>query len=298
MTKKIMPLINLKKILTLLPLIIFLTSCQNNFDSKNAIALDKQGSNDQEKTIIATYKGGKVTLKDFNSELEKIIEKDAKLKGITFEKLNSEQKEIIIKEFVVKELASKEAKKRNLNKDSDYQNALKNFESELLKQKLVFDLIKKASDEKNVKKNYDEIVAKLKGKKDIRISYIAVKNAKEAEIIHQNLIKFPNNFFSQAKRKSIDKETAKNGGDLGFVIEEALPSEVLIQAKLLQKNQISKPFFTNNKWLIIKLSDERPAEILPYEKAKDTLAQNLAKKAVEDFVSQGLEKAKISILIK
>ena len=293
-----MPLINLKKILTLLPLIIFLTSCQNNFDSKNAIALDKQGSNDQEKTIIATYKGGKVTLKDFNSELEKIIEKDAKLKGITFEKLNSEQKEIIIKEFVVKELASKEAKKRNLNKDGDYQDALKNFESELLKQKLVFDLIKKASDEKNVKKNYDEIEAKIKDKKDLRISYIALRTQNEAEAVYKIVSIAPNSFSNQAKRKSIDKEIAKNGGDLGFVIEEALPSEVLKQAKLLQKNQISKPFFTNNKWLIIKLGDERSAEILPYEKAKDTLAQNLAKKAVEDFVSQGLEKAKISILIK
>jgi parvulin-like peptidyl-prolyl isomerase len=61
--------------------------------------------------------------------------------------------------------------------------------------------------------------------------------------------------------------------------------------------KISKPFFTNEKWLIIKLDDERPAEILPYEKAKETLAQNLAKKAVEDFVNQSLEKAKISILI-
>ena len=62
--------------------------------------------------------------------------------------------------------------------------------------------------------------------------------------------------------------------------------------------KISKPFFTNEKWLIIKLDDERPAEILPYEKAKVALAQNLTKKAVEDFVSKGLDKANISILIK
>ena len=298
MTKKITTLNNLKKFLTLLPLIIFLTSCQNNSGSKSVSNVDNKASSDQEKTIIATYKGGQVTLKDFNSELEKIIEKDAKLKGITFEKLNSEQKEIIIKEFVIKELASKEAKKRKLNKDSDYQNALKNFESELLKQKLVFDLIKKASDEKNVKKNYDEIEAKIKDKKDLRISYIALRTQNEAEAVYKIVSIAPNSFSNQAKRKSIDKEVAKNGGDLGFIIEEALPNEVLNQAKLLQKNQISKPFFTNNKWLIIKLDDMRPAEILPYEKAKDTLAQNLAKKAVEDFVSQGLKKAKISILIK
>ena len=298
MTKKITPLNNLKKFLTLLPVIISLTSCQNNSGSKSASNIDNKGLSDQSKTIIATYKSGQVTLKDFNLELEKIIEKDEKLKGVTFEKLNAEQKELIVKEFVVKEIASKEAKKRKLHKDEDYQEALKNFESELLKQKLVYALIKDASDEKNVKKNYDEIVAKLTGKKDIRISYIAVKNSQEAEIIYKNLTKSPNNFASEAKKKSIDKEVAKNGGDLGFVIEDALPNEVLNQIKTLQKNQISKPFLANNKWLIIKLGDTRPAEILPYEQAKIALAQNLAKKAVEDFISKSLEKAKISMLIK
>lgn len=291
-------MMNSKKFFAIFPLIISLTSCQNILDSKSVKNPDNIDANAKSKTIIATYKGGQVTLKDFNSELEKIIEKNEKLKGITFEKLNVEQKEIIIKEFVIKEIASKEAKKRKLHKDEDYQEALKNFESELLKQKLVFDLIKKASDEKNVKKNYDEIVAKIKDKKDLRISYIALKTQNEAEAVYRVVSKFPTAFSSQAKRKSIDKESAKKGGDLGFVIEEVLPSEVLKQAKLLQKNQISKPFFANEKWLIIKLNDERPAEILPYEKAKVALAQNLTKKAVEDFVSKGLDKAKISILIK
>jgi parvulin-like peptidyl-prolyl isomerase len=298
MTKKIMPLNNSKKFLAIFPLIISLTSCQNILGSKSASNIDNKGLSDQSKTIIATYKSGQVTLQDFNVELEKIIEKNEQLKGVTFEKLSAEQKELVIKEFVIKEIASKEAKKRKLNKDADYKEALKSFESELLKQKLVFALIKEASDEKNVKKNYDEIVLKIKDKKDLKISYIALKNKNEAEAVYQIVSKSPNSFSTQAKKKSVDKETAKKGGDLGFVIEEALPSEVLKQAKLLQKNQISKPFLANEKWLIIKLDDERSAEILPYEKAKEALAQNLAKKAVEDFVNQSLEKAKISILVK
>ncbi len=45
---------------------------------------------------------------------------------------------------------------------------------------------------------------------------------------------------------------------------------------------------------VIKLDDERPARILSYEKTKDALAQNLAKKAMEDFASQSFEKAKIN----
>ena len=289
---------NIKKFLTLLPLIIFLTSCQNNFGSKNASNSDNSLANDQSKVVVSTYLGGEITVRDVNIQLEKMAIQNNKIKGLTFEKLNSDQKEAIIKEVVLKEMAYKEAKKRSLNKDKDYRDALKIFETELLKQRLFLALAKEASDEKNVKKNYDEIVKKLNGKNDFRISYIAVKNLNEAEVIYQNLVKFPNNFAMQAKRKSIDKEVAKNGGDLGFVAEDALPSEVLKEIKTLQKNQISKPFFANEKWLIIKLDDERPAEIAPYEKAKDSLAQNLAKKAIEDFISNSFTKAKINILVK
>jgi len=291
-----MTLTKSKKLLTALPLILFLSSCQT-IASKSA-SNSANATDDQSSTIVATYSAGEVTLKDANYELSRLIAKNDKLKGLTFDKLSPEQKEAVIKEVILTEMAYKEAKKRNLNKDKDYQEALQSFESELLKQKLLFTLAKEAIDEKNVKKNYDELVAKLKDKKDLRISYIALKTQNEAELVYQSVIKSPNSFASIARKRSVDKEVAKKGGDLGFIVEDVLPADVLKQAKTLQKGQISKPFFTNSKWVVIKLDDERAAEILPYEKAKDALTQNLAKKAMEDFASQSFEKAKISILVK
>ena len=287
----------MKNYLTALSLILLLSSCQTSLNSKVSSKEDS-AANDPSKTIVSTYEGGQVSLKDANQELSKLVAKNEKLKGVTFEKLNPEQKETVIKEVVLKEIAYKEAKKRKLDKDKDYQEALKSFESELLKQKLLFTLAKDASDEKNLRKSYDELAEKLKGKKDIRISYIAVKTQNEADSIYQSLVKSPSSFSSQAKRKSIDKEVAKKGGDLGFVVEDVLPTDVLKQVKILTKGQLSKPFSTSGKWVIIKLDDERPAEIVPFEKAKDALAQNLAKKAIEDFVSQSMEKARVSILVK
>ena len=287
----------MKKYLATLSLILILSSCQNSFDSKVA-SKEELASNDPAKKVISTYSGGEVTLKDINIELEKLIAQNTKLKGLTFDNLSSDQKEAIIKEVVLKEMAYKEAKKRSLDKDKDYQETLKVFETELLKQRLFVALAKEASDEKNVKKNYDELVVKLKDKKDLRISYIIVKTQNEAEAIYQSLLKSPNSFSSQAKRKSLDKEVAKKGGDLGFAMEDTLPAEVAKQAKLLNKGQISKPIQVTDKWAVIKLEDQRPAEILPFEKAKDALAQRLAKKAIEDFTSQNLEKAKIRIFVK
>ncbi len=287
----------MKKHLVVLSLILTLSSCQTSLNSKSSSKEDS-AANDPAKTIVSTYSGGEITLKDVNFELEKLVAKNEKLKGLTFDKLSQEQKEAVIKEVVLKEMAYFEAKKRNLNKDKDYQEALKSFESELLKQKLLFTLAKEAIEEKNVKKNYDELVAKLKDKKDLRISYIALRTQNEAEGVYQTVVKSPNSFASIARKRSVDKEVAKKGGDLGFIVEDVLPADVLKQAKTLQKGQISKPFFTNGKWVVIKLDDERPAEISPYEKVKDALAQNLAKKAIEDFVSQSFEKAKMSILVK
>lgn len=286
----------MKKLLTTLPLILTLSACQTGANSKTANS--DSTANDPSKIIVANYEGGKVTLGDTNAVITKLAVQNAKLKGVSFYQLTADQKETIIKEAALKEISYKEAKRKKLDKDEDYQEALKLFESELLKQKLFIALAKDAGDEKNVKKNYDELVAKLKDKKDLRISYIIVKTENEAETLYQTLLKYPNSFASQAKRKSLDKEVAKKGGDLGFVMEDSLPVEVAKQAKLLTKGQISKPIQVTDKWAVIKLEDLRPAEITPYEKAKDALAQNLAKKAIEDFVSQSLEKAKISILVK
>lgn len=282
------------KLLTALPIILLLASCQNSLSSKE----ENLSTNDPSKVIVSNYNGGQVTLKDAANELDKLIAKNEKLKGLTFDKLSSDQKEAIVKEVVLKDMAYKEAKKRNLNKDKDYQEALKLFETELLKQKLFIALANEAKEEKNVKKNYDELSEKLKGKKDLRISYIAVKTESEAEALYQSLLRSPSSFAAQAKRKSLDKEIAKKGGDLGFIIEDALPAEVVKQARTVNKGQIAKPIQTSGKWVIVKFEDERLAEIVPFEKSKDALAQNLAKKAIEDFISQSFEKAKISILVK
>lgn len=267
--------------------LILLASACKNFPSAN-----------KNIDAVATYDGGTVSKSDVNYELNKLIAKDAKLKGLTFDKLNAAQKETIIKEVVLKELALQEAKKRNLNHDQDYQDALKNFESELLMQKLLLSLTKEASSETNVKKNYAELAEKLKNKKDYKISYIALKTKSDADAVYKNISKSPNSFASEAKKKSIDKDIAKKGGELGFVLEDILPAEVVKEAKTLKKGAISKPISANNKWLVIKCEGERPAQILPYEKAKDALAQSLAKKAIEDFVKQSLEKAKVEISVK
>ena len=255
-------------------------------------------SKDPSKIVISNYKGGKVTLRDAQLELDKIIIRNEKLKGLTFNQLTSDQKESIIKEIIIKKIAYKEAKKRNLHKNKEYKEALRLFETEMLKNNLYADITKKASEEKNLKSNYEKLAKDLEGKQDIRISYIALKTEAQANSLYKILVKSPKSFASQAKRKSIDKEIAKKGGDLGFVLEDVLPEEIAAQAKELEKGEISQPFKLSDKWVIIKLIDQRPAKVAEFEEVKQSLAQNLSVKAVQDFIRESLIDANISIIVK
>ena len=248
-----------------------------------------------EKTIVATYNKGQITLAEAQLELEKISSKSEKLKDIKFTDLKKDQQELIIKEMVLQKIVYQEAKKMGFKKEKSYETAVKNFKQEFLKQKLYNHLVNNAKTQENVQKNYNELLEKSKNKLDFKISYIAVDNQKKAEEIYQKLLKNPSNFAKQAKQSSIDAETAKKGGNLGFVFEDNLPTSLVENLKQLKKNQITKPIAVVDSWFIVQLQQTRKAEILPFEKAKEQLAENLAKLAVEDFIEKSLEQAKINI---
>jgi len=248
-----------------------------------------------EKTIVATYNKGKITLAEAQQELDKISSKNEKLKDLQFSNLKKEQQELVIKEIILQKIIYQEAKKQGFKNEKSYTQAVKNFKQEFLKQKLYNHLVSTAKAEKNVQKNYNELLEKSQNKLDFKISYIAIGNEKQAQEIYQKLLKNPSNFAKIAKQRSIDTDTAKKGGNLGFVFEDNLPVSLVENLKQLKKNQITKPIEVADSWFIVQLQQSRKAEILPFEKAKEQLAENLAKLAVEDFIEKSLEQAKINI---
>lgn len=282
----------MKQLKIIFYLIIYLSilSCR----SLDASLQNSQNSQDDQK-ILATYLGGVVKIIDVKIEMEKIIAKNNKLKNLKFESLNSELQKVIIQEVVINKLASKKAKENGLDKHPDYQMAINLFENELLKQKFFIEIANKVKSEENIKKNYQELVKKMQNKKDYRLSYIALKTQNKADEIYETLNKNSKKFAELAKKESLDLESGKKGGDLGFVIEDALPSEIINAIKKLKKGQITKPILSSNRFVIAKFVDERKAEILSYSKAKEVLTSNLVKKALEDFSKEILNEADIKI---
>jgi len=278
-----------KIILTTVLLSLTLSACSST----------KDGKENPSKVRVSTYKGGNITLKEAQLELSKLVVQNKNLQGVNFKDLSDDQKKIIIKEAVMNEISYKEAKKRKLHKDDDYKEALKLFKETFLKQKLYTSIMKESSSDELVKKHYEELVEKLKGQKEINIRYIIVKTEKEARALAAKLSKSPQFFSYQAKKKSLDKETGKKGGDLGFVLKSQLPTQIVKTAEALKKGQVSKtPVQLEDKWVVVGYEGQRDAKISEFSDVKESLSQILGKKAIEDFVKQNLENAEISVLLK
>jgi len=256
---------------------------------------DKDNKNDP---IISKYKGGNVTLSEAQAELNRLSLQNKNPQKIEFNGLNANQKEAIIKEVVLREISYKEAKKRGLDKKDDYKKSVKLFKSEILKQNLYTQIAQNAVTEEAIKNSYDKIIQNIKDKEDFRIRYISLATEKEAQSLYKRLIKRPKSFTYHATKKSLDKEAAKKGGDLGFVLEDLIQADILKQAKSMKKGNIASPIQVNNKWAIIKLEDKRVAEIGKFEEVKDIIARNLSTKALQDFISKEIKNANISISIQ
>lgn len=276
-------------LIIILSLIINFTSCQ--MIGKN----DPSAAKDPKKIIIASYKNGKISLQDVEDELQKISRQNSNLDNITFEQLNFDQKKSIIQEIILRKLSYKIAKKRKLHKEEDYKKSVKDFKINLLQQKLLLDLYKDIQKEENLQKEYNKLVTDLEGKKDYKIRYIALKTQKEADNLYKKLKRRPKNFIREAKRKSIDQESAKNGGDIGYVLENNLPIAIAKNIKELKKGKISKPMNIGDKWLIVKLEDIRNAKINSFADSKKSLSLALSNKAKKEFVSKILKEAEIDI---
>ncbi len=254
---------------------------------------------EQEKdVIVATYSNGEIKESQLNKELSKIKAKDEKLKNVSLDNLSAEQTEILIKELILREAALKKAKKEDLNDEEPYVSAHKEFESQFLQKQLYIKLAKDASTDEKVKAKYEELVKEASDKSDLKLGFILLETKEEANKIHGRLLKKPQYFSYYAKTKSVDEATKKNKGVLDFAIESSYPERILGIVNNLKKDEFSEPFQIAGKWGIIKLIDKRKAKIKSFEESKETLAQTMALKAIQDFNKEAIEEAKINLIVK
>lgn len=207
------------------------------------------------------------------------------------------RKEALLAYLIDLTALAQSAASKKLDASPDFAARLAYAKNKVLMESLLGDLAKTAATEAEMKKLYDESVAKTKPEEEVRARHILVKTEKEAQDVLAKL-KGGADFEKLAREISIDPSAKTNGGDLEYFTKGQMVQEFSEAAFKLDKNQISQPVKTQFGFHVIKVEDKRSKPVPKYEDVKDQIKAFVARKAQAEAVMKVRSEAKIENLVK
>lgn len=128
--------------------------------------------------------------------------------------------------------------------------------------------------EVEISQYYQDNKAQFMTKAQQQVAHIQFDNEKVALDTYQAL-QAGEDFAKLAKEKSADALSAANGGDLGWINAGDFPAVFEDAANALAPNQYSEPVKVDNNYHIIKVLARKESEVLPLEKVKDQITQQI-----------------------
>lgn len=237
---------------------------------------------------LATVNGAPITQADFDREIQSLPDYARDM----FKGPGGREK--FLGEVIKKEILYQEALKQGLDKSQEYIRKMEDAK----KMTLIADLLEKdvmskvQVTDKDVRDYYDRHQREFTPIAQIRASHILVKTEAEAENIIQRLKK-GEKFEDLARKESMDRESAKNGGDIGYFARGEIVPEFEKAAASLKIGEISGPVKTRFGYHIIKVTDKKFGPVVEFDRVKDIIQQKLAgekQKEVFDAYVAGLSK--------
>lgn len=269
----------MKKAVICLFLVLGLFACDKKDDSK----------------VLAEINNDKLTMSEFNKELDKI---PMNMKMMV---ASESGKKNFLDRLIVKKLILKEAQKENVEQDKEFQNRL----SEIKEQLVIESLLKKKlnaganmSDEA-LQKYYDANKEKFRKEREINTRHILLKSEEEAKQVKEKL-QAGEDFAELAKKYSIDPNAKVSGGEVGFHPKGTLLPEYEAAAfKLTKVGQTSPIVKTQFGYHIIRLEGTKPPAYVAFAEVKDFIKQQMVqeqqKEVLDKYIDDLKKNSKITI---
>lgn len=205
------------------------------------------------------------------------------------------RREALVKDLINLYVLKDAAKKAGLDKDPQIQEAVARATEQVLIQAFLAKQLQDKLTEKALKDKYDEFAAKFpKDKNEVHIFHILVQSEAEAKTLI-NKLQSGGDFQALAREFSKDQDSSKDGGDLGYVIEDAVP-DFEKPLKELKPGQYTKEAVKSNAGYHIFLkTDQRKAKPPKFDEMKPLLARLVEQAALQELVQKLRDKATIEM---
>ena len=235
---------------------------------------------------IATVNGQPITQSDFDNFLQ--------LNRIQ-QPVSEKTRKLVLDQLVNLSLLSQDAIKHRLDQQPDVRFLIKQQRENILANAVVRQyLSENPVSDADVKARYDQELTKT-NKYEYRARHILVKSKAEAERIISEL-KHGANFAALAKKDSIDVQSARVGGELGWFNQTTMVPAFFDAVTKMKKGEISpEPVKTQFGYHVIQLEDVRPFKFPAYDEMKDRIRAVMQQERLKQLLSQLKSKAKISL---
>ncbi|HUU50039.1 MAG TPA: peptidylprolyl isomerase [Nitrospinota bacterium] len=254
------------------------------------LALSEQKKDDEK--VLAVVNGRIITIADMNRVISKMpseLKKNAQKNKSDF--LNS---------LIRRELLYQEGMKKKLDKDPRIRRMIDEYKYELIIQEYLNPKLKEIGpvSDKDAKSYYEKNKAFFQTKEEITASHILLKTEKEAKEVLQEL-KNGKDFFELAKKRSIDRSTARQGGRLGSFPRGTMVPEFEEVAFNLKSGEMSPIVKTEFGYHIILVTDQTGPQTLDFVQVKNQIKKRIrhqkTQQAINELLDELIKEAKIEI---
>lgn len=207
---------------------------------------------------------------------------------------SKELKEAVKTNLIINALLEQEAKKKGLDKKSDYQTEAALIQQKVLIDNLLRDYVKNnpISDAK-LKDLYKQI-NQATGDKEYKVKHILVADEATANDVLAKLAK-GEKFAALAKANSKDPGSSKKGGELGWTTPNIFVPEFAAALKNLKKGETTKTAVkTDFGYHIISVEDIRKLTPPPFDKVKNQLRNQAEREQIDQYIESLRKNAKIN----
>lgn len=235
-------------------------------------------------TVVATVNGTPIRASDVAIAVEDIGG------GLPPQLQGAQKDEYVLSFLTDMTLLAKAAEAQKLDQTPEFQQRLAYLRTKALMETLMTQEAKKAVTAELKRKTYDEFVKSSPAEQEVHARHILVEDEAKAKDIAKKA-KAGEDFAKLAKENS--KDSAEDGGDLGYFTKEQMVPEFAEAAFKLEKGQVSDPVKTQFGWHVIKVEDKRQKPVPTFEQVEDQVEQYLVRKAQADMVTKLRADAKV-----
>ena len=210
-----------------------------------------------------------------------------------YAEISPEDREQIRENLVRIELFAQDAEKKGMVNEPEIASAIEISRLQIIQQAVAQKLAKDSvPTEAELRAEYDSQLAAMP-LIELRARHIVVSGEDVAQKVIDRL-KGGADFASLAKQMSTHKESARNGGELGWFPPNAMGPEFGNAVSLLKKGEVTpRPVQTRMGWHVVQLEDTRDSTPPPFDQVKEQLNKFVLTKKLTKASDDMLKAAKV-----